>query len=587
MTEKELPASAASSKSSGCPTCGMDLVFSAYFDRFGFNMEKNEANASNIGMLWKLLSFRNGVEITKETSALRTTMNYKYYVSGLGTPFKSEDTLTTGAAVVLASASDTVRDAPKGTAKDKAKEIGKDAFEKGSVRQAINAALKKDTGLSLSGWRANWGDFIKQRSIASASGVSAKQASRAARLARKHLDDGLKGVGKYGKTVAKGVAKEVVKAAVFAAADSTDLADIKEVSRTLRSGYKKRVEGAWEALKKAITLRKNDIKPPSMSCCGEVRVFIFGAEWGGSLARIFANKVVSGCSSKSGRLYYDEIPVRICFVGLFDCANSVSPKRAIGTALDLLPWNPITTSLDGTELPREVEAALHVYSTHERGYLLSSLDGGKAGEQAEQALPGIAADVCGGRMLKGEYGLAQLEIAKYALCQMHACAKSYGAPFAQPDDGTPQAEALEKALEPSFLLNGEDIYTHLPHYIEATGTADAEPEEALRNATETYVKWLRMLYDESDEGRDLDAILASSAGEKSSAFMAAMKQQVRAARPEAERGRQLVGKAIEHRLGAVWESGEHLDDLFLSQFLVAYTHFNSPGVPLSFREIEG
>jgi hypothetical protein len=549
--------------------------------------------------LWFDLTFDNDTEVTKKLNVARTTWNYKYYVSGLGTPYKSEHALMSGATLVLEAATATAKDTVDGNATEmqkKSEKAGLEALrkyarhEKG-VGKELSDVLKKATGMSASGWRANWHAFVNQRRNA-ASAVSRKEAARALRLAKKHAGDAFDGAKKGGvslmKHLAKGLAKEVAKASVWAALDSTEMADIEGVARALRSGYKKRINGAWEALSAAIKKEKDNIKPPGMTCCGKVHVYIFGAEWGGTLARIFANKIVSECESKNGQLWLGEIPVHIRFVGLFDCANSVTNKRDGEAMLGrVLPQNPITMSLDDTELPAEVEAALHLYSTHERGYLLSSLAGSEAKWQAEQGLPGISADVCGGRLLKGEYGLAQLEIAKYALCQMHACARFHGAPFAQPDDGTPQAEELEKALRSTFLLNEEDIHTLMPRYLQATGTADAEPEEALQRATEAYVKWLRMLYDESDAGRRLDELLVSSPGEKSSEFMAAMKRQVRAARPEAERGRQLVGKAMEHRLGAVWESGEHLDDLFLSQFLVAYTHFNSPSLPLSFREIEG
>jgi hypothetical protein len=557
----------------------MDIVFSAYFDKFGFKAEKNKPDLTAIGRLFLDLSFPNNSEITKKIGAFRTTWNYSYYASGLGTPHKPEQPFKTGAALVL----DSIPDAAKKKGVSQGKAMATEAAKSKAPGKWASDVLKKETGLSTQGWRTNWRKYLHHRSVVSGNAaISAKQVATAARLAEKHFQDGIQGAAKLGKTLAKGLAKEVVKAGAMAALESTEAADSNLAARTFRSGYKKRISDAWESLVTVIRSKKAKIRPPGQTCCGEVRVFIFGAEWGGTLARIFANKIVKECKKKDGKLVFEEIPLRICFVGLFDCANSVSAKRSINS---ILSRSPLTVSLGETALPQEAEAAFHVYGAHERGYLLSSIAGGKAQLQEECALPGISADVCGGRLRKGEYGLAHLDIAKYALCQMHAMAKGFGAPFAAPDDGSLQATNLATALESDFWLNGKDIHEHLPLYLHLTDTATAEAEKAVRSSAEVYTKWLRMLYDNVNEGHDLDRVMAAS-GNTPTAFIDAMKQQVKCAAPEARRGVQLIDSAREHQAGQVWLSGKHLENPFVPAFLAAYVHFNAPVHPLSFRDVD-
>lgn len=579
MSENNFPGSMnKTGGGSGCPSCGMDIVFTAYFDRFGFNVRDNKKNYSNIGWLHDQLSYHNKVEITQNIGACRTTWNYSYYASGLGTPHKPEHPFITGATLVLESVPDASQDVVTGNAK----KMGEKAVKGKTLGQGISDVLKKETGMSTRGWKTNWKKYYAHRSVvANPAGISAKQVASATRMANKHAKDAVHGAARLGKSLARGALMDLGKAAALAALDGTEAADTDLAARLFRSGYKKRIGDAWKALSDIVEREKVRIKPPSQTCCGEVRVYIFGAEWGGTLARMFASKIVDECEQQDGKLQLDGIPVRICFVGLFDCANSISANKLSNSLLGL---SPISTSLDVEPLAKQVEAAFHLFAAHERGYLLSSIADGKAPFQQEWCLPGISADVCGGKLLKGEYGLAHLDISKYALCQMHAFARSFGAPFASPDDGSDQALALDAALKADFSLNGEDIHTHLPRYLQLTDTAIAEPEAAIRRSTDAYVKWLRMLYDDADNGRELDRLL-TPADTNSEAFVKAMKRQVRYAASEARRGVQLVAKAREHQAGKIWMSGDHPDDPFLPAFFAAYVHFNNPTLPLSFREV--
>lgn len=582
MTEQAFPTPVGGKSrptGSGCPVCGRDIVFSVYFDRFGFNAIDNEENLTNIGQLFQNLSYDNRTEITKALSSFRTTMNYKHYISGLGTPFKPERQFENGLSLVLDSPLDTIKDLPK----DKAKEVGKEAVTGSPIRMGLKGTLKDYSGMSAAGWKKNWRLIKDHRSMAAGGlGVSAKRASKAARLAKKHTKDLLVGGARLGMVAVKGLLVDLIKAAALAGLDGTDFADISTISSLFRSGYKKRINDAWDALASVIRREKENIKPPTQSSGGEVRVFIFGADWGGTLARIFANKIVEECKKKEGKLSFEGIPVVIQFVGLFDCANSVTATRGTNFVASL---TPLTESLDDTELPAEVQAAFHLYATHERRYMVASIAGDKAVTKEECALPGIAADVCGGKLLKSEYGLMHQDISKYALCQMHAVATAYGGPFGKPDDGTPQATKLEAALKPDFLLNGQDVYERLPEYQGLLGDLSAPPMDVIRKSAETYTKWLRTLYDESRQGRDLAGVLKTD-GETSSSFLEAMQTQIQRAENEARRGLQLAERAWEHQLGHVWQSGEHLDDPILHAFLASYVHFNCPTLPLSYREVE-
>lgn len=587
------PPDKAAPKSSGCPTCCRNIVFTAYFDRFGFSADENEKNLTNIGLLFEQLSFRNNVEITKEIGSPITTWHYKRYISGLGTPYRPEDILKTGTSLVLGSIPD--------SAKDGVKEEGKELGEKflkskaSTLRGGLSDVLKKETGMSVSGWRKNWQKYRAHRSVlAEASGFSAKQVKTATRMAGKHIDDAVKGVGRFGLSAAKVVTKEVLQAIVFGALEATPASDWKWAAKAFTSGGKKRVDDAWGALKAVIQKERDNIKPPSQTCCGEVRVFIFGADWGGTLARMFAKNISDKCDKKGGMLQFEGIPIRLCFVGLFDCANSWSNKKGLKSAGEMLEYIPtpaswIRPSLDDDDLamPEETEEVFHLYAAHERGYLVSSIAGGGR-NKVEEALPGISTDVCGGALREDEYGLANLEIAKYALCQMHAVAKAAGAPFASPDDDTDQAKALDEALAPSFPLNGNDIHTFMPQYLAAIGTEGLPPEEAVARSCEAYVKWLRTIYDGSDKGRSLQDELQKNPLTKDGRpeFLKAMTTQVRNADYEARRGQQLVDRSREHQLGKLWLSGEHLDNPIIHGMFTAFAHFDYPCLPLSFREVD-
>ncbi len=561
---------------SGCTTCSTDIVVSCYFDRFGFDEKSTRTSgASNVGKLFRMLSLPTvkKADIRKDLGLDRTTLHFSHYVPGLGTPFKPGSFIKTGAALVI----EAVADLPKEAAKDKGKEVAKDSFNKG-----VSQMLKEQTGLSATAWRANWERMYKQGSKALAkSGLSAKQTATTARLALKHTGDVAGGVSKMGLSVGSEIAKAAAKAALLAVVEDTEASDTTAIAKLMRTGHKKRLEDAWEFVRQTIEDNQADIKPPGKIEVGNVRIYIFGAEWGGTLARMFANKIANKCEKVGNKLMYKGIEVQIPFVGLFDCANSSSGNKLVQMAFD---YTPVLGTLDDVDLPKYVGAALHIYGAHERGYMYASLDKSEAQAKYECALPGIASDVCGGKLLKHETGMAHLEIAKVSLCQMHAIARSYGAPFAHPDSPGPEAQNFARLMKPDFLLNGKDIHEHMAHYLHMTDTATAGPEEALRASREWFVKWMRSLYDGSNHGKDLSVAVAQG-GEQAKSFLEDLRTMVTSLERESKRAAQLVPSAMEYQLAQLWASKEQLDDPYVGAFLLSFTHFRRSQYPLTFRQI--
>lgn len=128
----------------------------------------------------------------------------------------------------------------------------------------------------------------------------------------------------------------------------------------------------------------------------QINVSIFGFSRGAALARAFCNQWLWQCSDDHGELHYEEVPIRFCFLGLFDTVASfgLPSTNAANT------W--IGGGFKGRDLvvDRRVERCVHYVAGHELRFSfpvdLIRRDGKLEGNWEEKVYPGVHSDVGGG-----------------------------------------------------------------------------------------------------------------------------------------------------------------------------------------------
>ncbi len=357
--------------------CDRTWLVGLFFDGIHRNISQDvsENRLSNVARL-----FRAFPSVQQDTSH----ENYsKFYISGLGTPFR--ENLTSKLHAIMDGAQSSVMD----DLKDQPKEIAKDAsmeLLKGSNWWEV----LKDSGkklISPSEWKSLVGDVAKN--AAKKSGIEATPWLR----------------------------------------DNPTIADM------LVTGVDTRITSTKttfeEAFKKIETKTPVPVKLISIS--------LFGYDVGATLARKFIDTLLDDiCQRQGDKHIYKGIPVEIIFTGLFDCARHTPASNNNGVDWFVAtaggPIKGISVlmgdkSVDQeSALPDTVKNALHLVAAHEnRPWRSVYCLGGSNNKHKEELLPGCAEDVGGG--LKPNEQKPSAELCRVALHRMYRAATMAGVPF--------------------------------------------------------------------------------------------------------------------------------------------------------------
>jgi hypothetical protein len=365
--------------------CDRTWLVGFFFDGIHRNIEQDasENRLSNVARL-----FRAFPSVQQDTSH----ENYsKFYISGLGTPFK--ENLTSKLHAIMDGAQSSVMD----DLKEQPKEIAKDAsmeLLKGSNWWEV----LKDSGkklISPSEWKSLVGDVAKN--AAKKSGIEATPWLR----------------------------------------DNPTIADM------LVTGVDTRITSTKTTFEEAF----KEIKTKSPVPVKLISISLFGYDVGATLARKFIDTLLDDiCQRQGDKHTYKGIPVEIIFTGLFDCARHTPASNNNGVDWFVAtaggPIKGISVlmgdkSVDQeSALPDTVKNALHLVAAHEnRPWRSVYCLGGSNNKHKEELLPGCAEDVGGG--LKPNEQKPSAELCRVALHRMYRAATMAGVPF-------PDLQALDQ-----------------------------------------------------------------------------------------------------------------------------------------------
>ncbi|EKZ5287244.1 DUF2235 domain-containing protein [Klebsiella aerogenes] len=357
--------------------CDRTWLVGFFFDGIHRNIEQDvsENRLSNVARL-----FRAFPSVQQDTSHENHS---KFYISGLGTPFK--ENLTSKLHAIMDGAQSSVMD----DLKDQPKEIAKDAgieLLKGSNWWEV----LKDSGkklISPSEWKSLVGDVAKN--AAKKSGIEATPWLR----------------------------------------DNPTIADM------LVTGVDTRITSTKTTFEEAF----KEIKTKSPVPVKLISISLFGYDVGATLARKFIDTLLDDICQKQGDKHtYQGIPVEIVFTGLFDCARHTPASNNNGVDWFISAFGgPVKgisvlmgdKSVDQkSALPDTVKNALHLVAAHEnRPWHSVYCLGGSNNKHKEELLPGCAEDVGGG--LKPNEQKPSAELCQVALHRMYRAATMAGVPF--------------------------------------------------------------------------------------------------------------------------------------------------------------
>lgn len=359
--------------------CGRTLHIGFFFDGVGRNIEQDAVDhrLSNICRLYRAFP--------EEKVNTNISSHIKFYLSGLGTPFKDE----------LSTKIHTVMDTSMSKALDEAKSIPKDAVE-----DAAKDIFTFDWYEVLDKqWKKLWNPAEWRKTLLSAGGKIFASAS--------------------------------IEAMPW-------LRDNKYISEILFTGVDTRVNTAKNNFEKAYK-DSIDLSPLPIK---HIAISIFGFDLGATLARKFIDDLLKDICQKEVtkdvpvKYLYNKVPVDIIFAGFFDCSrhSPASSNNGLDYYVALLGTPGKSVSLfmgdksidQDTPLPSMVRNALHLVAAHERRPWRGIYSLGK-GNWQEILLPGSSEDIGGGLLPDEQKPSA--ELCRVALHQMYRTAYMAGVPF--------------------------------------------------------------------------------------------------------------------------------------------------------------
>ncbi|MDE1714411.1 DUF2235 domain-containing protein (plasmid) [Chromobacterium amazonense] len=249
----------------------------------------------------------------------------------------------------------------------------------------------------------------------------------------------------------------------------------------------------------------------------ELNVYVYGAERGGPLARMFLNALQEECKQTSAGLILDgiegagkkPIKVKLPFLGLFDCISSLAgSEETFGKIKEiagyLVPVPLPETSIEGDKtLSATVASTYHLVAGHElRSYQRVDSVAKGGGKVRERVLPGSSEDVTGD-IRDGDAKSSDLaRVALWLMYQESIALKVPLLPFKELESRA-KAVAARFYLSKTVSVNGRTLYADdlVQAYEKQLGA-----KGDLRGALQANVcAWLAWLKGQKDKQRDPNA----------------------------------------------------------------------------------
>lgn len=414
--------------------CRKKLDISFFFDGTGRNLDHDtiEGRVSNIGRMFLAHLWRRDDSLS--------VFYRKHYYSGLGTRFEasiSENLM--GAAHRAPSEAETTRD---GQLRDGAIEATKDVAsgnQKGRWWEVFGRSFK---GSLTRPW--NW---VKQ------------------------------------------ARDSTIRAGAEAFAPIRDNSIIASV---LMSGSHTRQSAAIRDFQQSV----NDVKQGSQLPLTQIRVSVFGFDFGAAMAKAFVRELLDEvCEQNGNSHHYEGVEVKVAFVGLFDCVDRTHPE------MGPLDWfHPLSPVLDdGGALHPGCQRALHLIAAHERRYYRRCRPlGGQNANWREELCPGISEDIGGG--LVSDEQKTSAELSRAALHRMYRQATRGGVPFPSLESLREKDVMTAQLFELNDRIEGYSLMAMAIHYQRQTSSHRSPTAESFRFHTLIYLAWLAKRYRDYREG---------------------------------------------------------------------------------------
>lgn len=412
-----------------------------FFDGIHRNIEQDasENRLSNIARL-----FRAFPSVQQNTSH----ENYsKFYISGLGTPFK--ENLTSKLHTIMDGAQSSVMNDLKDQPKEMAKDAGMELLKGSNWWEVLKDSGKKL--VSPSEWKTLTGDVAKN--AAKKSGIEATPWLR----------------------------------------DNPTIADM------LVTGVDTRITSTKTTFEEAF----KEVKTNSPVPIKLISISLFGYDVGATLARKFIDTLLDDICHKHGDKHtYQGISVEIVFTGLFDCARHTPASNNNGMDWFISAFGgPIKgisvlmgdKSVDQeSALPDTVKNALHLVAGHEnRPWRSVYCLGGSNNKHKEELLPGCAEDVGGG--LKPNEQKPSAELCRVALHQMYRAATMAGVPFPDFQNLRAQSETVANYFIMQDKVKNKSVAQWTKLYQQAM-PFNAVSIGAQNRHLDSYIEWLGRQY---------------------------------------------------------------------------------------------
>lgn len=357
--------------------CSRTWQVGLFFDGIHRNIEQDapENRLSNIARL-----FRAFPSVQQDTPHENHS---KFYISGLGTPFK--ENLTSKLHTIMDGAQSSVLDDLKERPKEMAKDAGMELLKGGNWWEILKYSGKKI--ITPTEWK------------------------------------------KITSDTAKNAAKRTFIEATPWLRDNPTITDM------LVTGVDTRITSTKTTFEEAF----KEVKTKSQVPIKRISISLFGYDLGATLARKFIDMLLGVICQKQGKKYlYESIPVEIIFAGLFDCSRHTpaSNNNGVDWFVSVFggPVRGISVLLGDksvdqqSALPNTVKNALHLVAAHEnRPWRSLYCLGGSNDKHQEELLPGCSEDVGGG--LKPNEQKPSAELCRVALHRMYRAATMAGVPF--------------------------------------------------------------------------------------------------------------------------------------------------------------
>lgn len=229
-----------------------------------------------------------------------------------------------------------------------------------------------------------------------------------------------------------------------------------------------------------------DVQQQGQLPLAQVRVSVFGFDFGAALAKAFVRELLDETCAQEGDAYhYRGIEVQVVFIGLLDCVDRTHPK------MGPLDWfHPLTPVLDdGGALHPGCRRALHLIAAHERRFYRRCRPlGTRNGNWHEELCPGISEDIGGG--LASDEQKTSAELSRATLHRMYRRATIAGVPFPSLESLAVRGRQFSRLFELNDQVEGYSLLALARHYQRQTGDCQRPTPDNFRFHTLIYLAWL-------------------------------------------------------------------------------------------------